>query len=196
MKQHQNLVLASASPRRKQLLESMGIKLEVVPSQVAELGYGGDPMVLPLRIALQKLKAVRASMGAQLKGAILAADTIVAMDGDVFGKPDNPDQARAILKRLSGKIHQVVTGFRIETAQGDYIEEAISTNVTMMELSPTLIDWYVESGEPMDKAGAYGIQGLAGAFVSSIHGSYTNVVGLPMSDVLKALVDLDIIEHP
>jgi len=193
LKQLEKLTLASASPRRKELLEGIGLKIDVKPSDIAEVGYGGIPEKVPSRIVTQKMKSAKAQIGMSLDGFVLAADTIVALEQEVFGKPENIEHARTMLKQLSGKTHQVYTCFRIEGLIGDFVEKTVRTDVNMRILTPEMIEWYVSSREPFDKAGGYAIQGLGGIFVDSIHGSYTNVVGLPMAEVADALVHLKVI---
>jgi septum formation protein len=193
MKQNQPLILASASPRRKELLSGLGITFTVQPSDIAEVGYGGTPDKIPSRIVIQKMKAAKARIGMELDGYILAADTIVALENEVYGKPENADHARTMLKDLSGKTHQVYTCFRIEGLEGDFVEKTVKTDVKMREIPAEMLQWYVSTGEPFDKAGSYAIQGHGSILVESISGSYTNVVGLPMAEVVDALVQLKVI---
>lgn len=193
MKANGRLILASASPRRAELLSLLALAFEVMPSDVAEVGFGGDPALLPLRMTRQKVKAVRARLGASFDGWILGADTVVALGQETFGKPENEADARRMLITLSGRRHRVYTGFRLEVFDGDFHEETVMTEVEMAPMSADDVDWYVASGEPMDKAGAYAIQGKGGSFVKSIAGSYSNVVGLPVHEVLQALRKLEAI---
>lgn len=193
MKQNEKIILASQSPRRKELLEQLGLTLTISPSEIAEVGYGGSPEKIPSRIVIQKMKAAKAKLGADMDGCILAADTIVALDNEVFGKPENKDHAKSILRQLSGKKHAVYTCFRIETVEGDFIERTIMTAVRMRTITDEMLNWYLSTNEPYDKAGAYAIQGYAGVFVESIEGSYSNVVGLPLAEVMDALVNLKIV---
>lgn len=193
MKQNEKMVLASQSPRRKELLESLGLTFTVVPSEIAEVGYGGTPEKIPSRIVTQKIKAVKAKLGMDIGGCLLAADTIVALDTEVFGKPENIEHARTMLKQLSGNTHAVYTCFRIETLEGDFIEKTIKTSVRMRNITDEMLNWYLSTSEPFDKAGAYAIQGRGGMFVESIDGSYSNVVGLPLAEVVDALTQLKII---
>lgn len=193
MKQLEPLILASASPRRKELLEKMGVKITVSPSEIAEVGYDGIPEKIPSRIVLQKMKAAKARIGTNLDGCILAADTIVALGQQVYGKPENNDHARTMLRELSGKTHQVYTCFRIEDLMGDFVEKTVRTDVKMRMITEEMIQWYIDTNEPFDKAGSYAIQGYGSVFVESIHGSYTNVVGLPIPEVVDALLELKVI---
>lgn len=193
MKQLEPIILASASPRRKEMLENLGLKFTVQPSEIVEVGYDGIPEKIPSRIVTQKMKAAKAKVGMKLDGYILAADTIVALEQESFGKPENPDQARAMLNVLSGKIHQVYTCFRVEGLTGDFVEKTVCTHVKMRNITKEHIDWYLSTQEPFDKAGSYAIQGFGALLVESIQGSYTNVVGLPLAEVTDALLELKVI---
>ena len=191
------LVLASASPRRAELLNAAGIEFDVVSAEVDELM---DPEETPdgyvRRVALSKAEVVRAQTG---DCPILAADTVVVVDNEVLGKPADADDARRMLTLLSGRQHAVITAVCLINPPGSTeaghdvngtgfgrVQVAVSrTTVEFAELSQQEIDWYVASGEPMDKAGAYGIQGLASRFVTRIMGSYSNVVGLPIALVYE-----------
>jgi septum formation protein len=200
MKQHQPILLASASPRRKELLEKMGLKISIQPSDIAEVGYGGDPEKIPSRIVTQKMKAAKANYFLATPSGrtgiglyFLAADTIVALGQEVFGKPENTEQGRNMLSQLSGKIHQVFTCFRVEGLEGDFVEKTIRTDVKMRVITDEILQWYLATREPFDKAGSYGIQGYGSMLVESISGSYTNVVGLPMAETIDALIELKVI---
>ena len=194
MKANGRIVLGSSSPRRKELLEQAEIPIEVFSSDIAEVGYGGDPALVPARITVQKVKSVLAQLGPSFDGWVIGADTIVALGQEILGKPSSAEQAKVMLEKLSGKTHKVHTGFRVQCFDGDFLEETVTTDVTFAELSSQDIDRYVETGEPMDKAGAYGIQGKGGMFVRSISGSYSNVVGLPMWEVIEKMRELGAIE--
>ncbi len=175
------LLLASGSPRRKRLLEAACFAVEVRISNADETWPGGSSAEGTVAIAERKLAAV----GEPSKLA-LAADTVVVVDEERLGKPSDADAARAMLRRLSGRQHHVVTGF--VAARGNRRHtEAVATRVWFRHLSGAEISQYVATGEPFDKAGAYAIQGIAGAFIHRIEGSYTNVVGLPVPEVLAAL---------
>jgi septum formation protein len=179
------LVLASASPRRRELVASLGVPFEVVVSDIEETL---DPVPLPeavARLALRKARAVAASRPAAI---VLAADTIVVIDGQALGKPADADEARAMLRTLRGRTHEVMTGVAVvDAATGrDAVDTDIS-RVTMAAFSDAAIDCYVASGEPLDKAGAYAIQGAGGVFVDEVRGSVTNVVGLPLATVVRLL---------
>lgn len=177
------LILASASPRRHELLLRSGISHAVRPSHAPEERLPNeDPIHFVKRVAELKACAVTREPGE----IILAADTVVVLNNRVFGKPTGQDDAVRMLKALSGVAHWVYTGVCI-LAEGAPILDAAATKVCFMELSDGEIESYVRSGEPFDKAGAYAIQGLASKFVGSIEGSYDNVVGLPVSMVYSHL---------
>ncbi len=174
------LVLASASPRRRALLTAAGIAHEVDVADVDERRHDGEsPGDYAQRVALEKAVLVSARRPGEI---VLAADTIVVVDGDVLGKPGDDQEACAMLERLSGRAHDVLTAVALVDGSGR--EVALErTQVWMRGLSPAEVTAYVRSGEPRDKAGAYGIQGLASRFITRIDGSYTNVVGLPVATV-------------
>jgi septum formation protein len=178
------LILASASPRRAELLTAAGIPFEVRPAHIDErLRPGEDARTYASRVAVDKARAVAAQSNGQ---PVLAADTIVVIDGLVLGKPADTADARRMLGLLSGRTHEVLTAVALMSAQAGRGEpvldsEIASTAVQFAALDTAEIDWYVATGEPSDKAGAYAIQGLASRFVTRIEGSYSNVVGLPMA---------------
>lgn len=174
-------VLASASPRRRDLLAQVGLQPQITPSDVDETPHEGElPLDYVARVARDKAMAYP---GAE---AVLAADTVVALDQRCLGKADDQAHARRMLGELSGCTHFVHTAVVLRTGQ-DVLTEVVSTEVRFRELGAEEIARYVDSGEPMDKAGAYGIQGLGGALVASLKGSYTNVVGLPLEETLAML---------
>ena len=178
------LILASASARRRELLTAAGIAFDVAPSAIHEqLEPGELPEAYVARLALSKARAVHAQHPADV---VLGADTVVVVDGAVLEKPASELDARGMLTQLSGRAHDVLTGVAVVSAEGEkgHVER---TRVWFAPLSPNDIDWYVDSGEPMDKAGAYAIQGLASRFVLRIEGSYANVVGLPVAQVMQLL---------
>ena len=172
------LVLASASPRRRELLASLTREFDVVPSDVDETL---EPVALPdavVRLALRKARAVAASRPAAL---VLAADTIVVINGRALGKPADAAEARAMLRTLRARTHEVMTGVvMLDAATGRHAAETVVSRVTMARYSDAAIDAYVAGGEPLDKAGAYAIQGEGGALVAGLEGSRSNVVGLPL----------------
>ena len=178
------LVLASASPRRVELLRAAGFECDVMPSKVDETM---DPEETPdgyvRRVAQQKAEAVAPSVPGR---PILGADTIVVIDNHVLGKPDDEEDARRMLRLLSGRGHVVMTGVCLIPGQEGSARKQIVVARTLVEFAPisdSEIRWYIDSGEPWDKAGAYAVQGLASRFVTRIEGSYSNVVGLPVADV-------------
>lgn len=177
------LVLASASPRRREMLQQLGIRFEVDPANVDEtVARGEKPADYVLRIAQAKAYRVAAKDRSAL---VLAADTIVVLGTEILGKPRDEADAREMLKRLSGQQHVVMTAIAFDGAER--LSLRVDTRVRFRALSDREIAWYVGTGEPLDKAGAYGIQGLAANFVLSVEGSYTNVVGLPLAETVGML---------
>ena len=173
------LVLASASPRRRELLESLDLDFTVRPASVDETANPGErPRDLVRRLAREKAEAA-----ARDGEWVLAADTIVVVDGAILGKPADRDEARNMLERLQGRWHLVLTGTALRPPAGDTLHAVESTRVLFAELTPEQIDWYAATGEPDDKAGAYAVQGLGSLFILEIDGNYSNVVGLPLPTV-------------
>jgi septum formation protein len=184
------LILASASPRRKELLEQINVPFQVSVSEVEEVMEGlTRPEDIVVSLALQKAQDVAQHF---THDVVLGADTIVTYDGLVLGKPKTKEEAYDMLQTLSGHTHEVFTGVAIL-----YNNEQISfferTEVTFYELSNDEIRGYIESGEPMDKAGSYGIQGLGAMFVQKINGDYFSVVGLPVGKVYRELKNIGIV---
>ena len=194
------MVLASASPRRQELLEAAGIEFDVLPSAVKEQQRANETAGrFVRRIATEKALEVLKRMAAQPPRPVLGADTVVVVDGRTLGKPASPSEAARMLRLLAGKQHRVLTGVclaypipstptKAEKLRKDV--RVASTTVRFAPLSEKEIIEYVATGEPMDKAGAYGIQGRASKFVERIDGCYSNVVGLPLSLVYQMLKDL------
>ena len=179
------IVLASASPRRAELLRAAGIAFVARPADVDEALHDGEaPHDYVLRVAEAKARAIHARMPA---ATVLAADTTVVVDHHVLGKPADADDARWMLRLLSGRLHEVITGVVVVAGNRPVDARMASTTVEFATLTDEEIDWYVNSGEPMDKAGAYAIQGLASRFVTRIVGSYSNVVGLPVALVYQMI---------
>lgn len=180
------IVLASASPRRAELLASAGLPFVVVPSRVVEKRFPGEPPeVFVRRLAAAKARDVA---GTRADGFVLGADTDVVLDGEILGQPRDDDDARAMLARLSGRVHDVLTGFEVyDVATGRADGGAVRTRVEFAPLGRAEIDAYVATGEPRGKAGGYAIQGRAAGLIRRIDGSYTNVVGLPLREVLETL---------
>jgi len=177
------LLLASASPRRRELLERVGVTLEVRPADVDESPRAGEaPDAYVARIARAKAQAVPRRPGQW----VLAADTTVTIDGAILGKAMTDEEAAAMLRQLSGRVHQVITGYAIVGDSGGK-EAIVATDVAVVPLDDAMVADYVASGEWRGKAGAYAIQGIGAALVRSVRGSVTNVIGLPLVEVLDAL---------
>ena len=181
------LILASASPRRADLLRAAGIKVDVRPANVDEAVRPGEPPEqYACRLAREKALAISIRSPGRL---ILGADTVVVVNGLILGKPNDADDAIRMLRLLSGRRHDVITGVALvapDGASGPRVDSrAEATAVEFAPLSDSEIEWYVASGEPMDKAGGYAIQGLASRFVTRVEGSYSNVVGLPIALVYE-----------
>ena len=178
------LVLASASPRRLELLSAAGFEVAVDPANVDETRMGDEtPASYVLRLARLKAESVAARHPGQV---VLGADTVVVVGGALLGKPRDADDASAMLRRLSGRAHHVMTGVAV-VAHGQTHAEVETTTVWVSEVSPADVAWYAASGEPLDKAGGYAIQGLASRFIPRIEGSYSNVVGLPVATVFRLM---------
>lgn len=185
------VVLASASPRRRALLEQAGLDFIVCPSKIEEVITKSEPSEIVMALASDKANDVAAS--APDGTVILGADTVVVKNGCILGKPKDDSDAKRMLSMLSGKTHQVYTGVcMIAKNDGNYHTVTFfdKTDVKMYDLSEQQIDWYIASKEPADKAGAYGIQGLGAVFIEAIHGDYNNVVGLPLAKVWQSLYHL------
>jgi septum formation protein len=182
------IVLASASPRRLELLRSLGLEVQVRPSAYQE---PDDPAATPLELAVRhahaKLVDVCEHSAAPAAEVIVAADTVVDLDGVALNKPKSASDAERMLRSLSGRDHLVHTAFALSAPGRPYIEEHASTRVRFFDLTDDEIACYVATGEPMDKAGAYGIQGAAAALVASIDGDYFSVMGFPLARFVRAL---------
>lgn len=184
-----SFILASGSPRRRDLLTRMGFEFDVIPADVDEASIaGGDPAERAVAGARLKARTVAVVYPDRL---VLGADTIVVLGQKILGKPGSVDEARWMLSVLTGRVHRVITGFAIihNDRLIDHADFA-STRVKIKAMTDVEIRRYVLTGEPMDKAGAYAIQGLGAGLVEWIHGSYTNVVGLPLAQVVDRLVRL------
>ena len=182
------LILASISPRRKELLESVGFKFNLKKPNFDEDTIDASKMKVDeyvLHLAESKSKSVFSNYPNDI---VIAADTIVVLGHDIIGKPKDEADAMNILRRLSGKTHQVYTGYAV-IRKGDCKTEVSfeKTHVTFREISDSEIRFYVKTGEPMDKAGSYGVQGIGGALVTGINGDYNNVVGLPVCSLVQTL---------
>jgi len=185
---HGRIVLASASPRRLELLRSLGLEVEVLPSGYHEPEMPG---LLPAKLASShaaaKLESAIALLGERYDVPVLAADTVVDRDGAALGKPRNAAEAAGMLERLSGREHLVHTAFALGVPGHPRHVECATTRVWFYRLEPSEVAEYVATGEPMDKAGAYGIQGRAAALVERIDGDFYTVMGLPLSRVVRAM---------
>jgi septum formation protein len=183
------LILASASPRRRELLERAAVAFEVRPANVPEQRLPGEePARFAGRLALAKARAVAQAAGAEPPRLVLGADTIVVVDGDVLGKPADAEHAVALLSRLVGRSHRVITAVAVVESAGRHARHAlVESTVTMRPASAEEVRAYVASGEPLDKAGAYAVQGAGRRFVEKIEGSESNVIGLPLEETLALL---------
>jgi nucleoside triphosphate pyrophosphatase len=183
------LILASKSPRRYELLKQMGLDFEVIPSGVAEDFFDTEsPREHVLRLAEAKAREVASKYPDRW---IIAADTIVYINGSILGKPKSREEAVDMLRCLSGQEHRVLTGFSVcRSEKGENDKEAVQTVVKMKPLTSSEMTWYVQTGEPFDKAGGYAIQGIGSFMIESIRGSYTNVVGLPLCELIQMLTHL------
>jgi septum formation protein len=182
-------ILASISPRRQELLSSVGLKFKIIPAHINEEYLQGEsPREHVRRLSKDKAMAIAKKNPSAL---VLGADTIVVIDGLILGKPKNKKHARDMLGRLSGREHQVFTGFTIAQDAGKvYKTKVIRSAVRFKKISSEEMKWYINSDEPYDKAGGYAVQGKGASFIKSIRGSYTNVIGLPLCEVLEELKSL------
>jgi septum formation protein len=186
------LILASASPRRKELLEQVRIPFRIIQSDIDENGENGKPHEICARLAEKKALSIYIS---STKNWILGADTIVVKDEIIMGKPENAEDAANMLMRLSDGDHEVITGYSIIDPDGGIeITDHVTTTVTFKRLTPEEIDAYIKTKEPFGKAGAYAIQEVGAFMIKGINGSYSNVVGLPLFEVIDSLVKLKAIE--
>lgn len=202
--------LASASPRRRDLLNDLGLQFEVVLSRSPEQAHpqrirNNKDLAIVMEIAEGKLRGAwetissqKAEADSRQNGLILAADTLVFLGDEVLGKPKNAAEAKRTLNKLSGKEHTVATGISLAAIWNGELGEPenrmVTTTVSFLELSSADIEWYVKTGEPMDKAGAYGAQGIGAALLRGIQGSYTNVVGLPLAETVALISEVS--GHP
>ncbi len=181
------LVLASGSPRRRELLSSLGLACTVRPVDLDETPHPGETAKdLVRRLARSKARAL-----AEPGELVLAADTVVVLDGDILGKPRDAADAAAVLARLAGREHTVATG--VALFEPGASREAVTVEICRVQMTPMNgreIGWYVATGEPLDKAGSYAIQGRGALFVEAVHGNYTNVVGLPLPATRRLFTEL------
>ena len=179
------VVLASRSPRRVELLQQLVPDFTVVPADIDETPHAHeDPVSYVKRLALEKARAVYTVCGAH--AIVVGADTTVDLDGHIFGQPADDDDAREMLRRLSGTTHQVHTGVAVVSAKGEAVE-VVSSSVTFLDLRPETLEWYIGTGESAGKAGSYAIQGHGSALVASSSGSMTNIIGLPLEETARLL---------
>ena len=185
-KKHGDFILGSASPRRRELLRQVGLSFKVVPSRLQEVNQSGmEPHAHTIYYAEEKAREVAQRYKQEW---VLAADTIVVIDEEILGKPADFKGAAAMLSRLSGRSHRVITGICLVHGEAGVGEsDWVETRVFMRALRTEDIEGYIKTGEPMDKAGAYGIQGIGGCLISRIEGSYSNVVGLPLYETVELL---------
>ena len=190
---HGTIILASASPRRTELMALAGIQFSVVPADICEDVLPGEtPADHVIRLSREKADAVAATIDGRF---FIGADTIVVLDGAILGKPVDAADAMRMLSGLSGRDHEVITGFTVfDRISGVHISRSVCTEVTFKKLEEKEITAYIATGCPMDKAGAYAIQGGAVHFVRSINGSYTNVIGLPMTELYEVLQTMQAVE--
>lgn len=185
------LILASGSPRRKELLEKAGLQFEIVKSDYEEdMTLDLPPHELVEHLSLGKALDVAKKFN---DAVVISADTIVVLDGEILGKPHTPENATEMLKKLNGKKHSVFTGFTIiDIENNKTVTRSVETFVFFKNNAEAEIDAYVETGEPLDKAGAYAIQGLGGRLIERIEGSLSNVIGLPVEELMGKLKELGI----
>ncbi len=188
------LILASSSPRRKELLGRLGIEFEVIPSFIDEVHHAGEsPEDFALRVSSDKALHVAACLNGDY--VVVGADTIVVINGEILGKPRDAEEAKSMLEKISGRDHRVITGFSIVKPKDQILHrEYVESRVKIKTLAPWEIEGYIKTLEPMDKAGAYGAQGIGAFMIEQIQGSYTNVVGLPLSQMVDVLTGLGILK--
>ncbi len=183
------LILASASPRRRDLLQTLGLTFDVIPADIDETPHADEtPDALVSRLSTAKAAVIAAEHPDAL---VIAADTVVTLDKGVLGKPVDREEKQAFIERLAGRTHRVYTGHAVQRGE-EVAARVVSTEVTFRNLEDREIDWYVSTGEGMDKAGGYAIQGYGAALIREIHGCYFNVVGLSVANLLELTKKLDV----
>ncbi|OGI00038.1 MAG: septum formation protein Maf [Candidatus Melainabacteria bacterium GWF2_32_7] len=189
---NKKIILASASPRRKELLANLGLKFEVIPSEIEEIIEGKVfSCQLIEQLALDKVMDVKEKVN--YPAIIIGSDTVVVIDNKILGKPKDKQDAFNMLKMLSGNTHEVISAIAItDTETGKTLANSVTSKVTFKELSNSEINNYIATGEPMDKAGAYAIQGIASIFIKSISGCYTNIVGISTYKLVEMLKEFEI----
>ncbi|HVT00837.1 MAG TPA: Maf family protein [Patescibacteria group bacterium] len=185
------IILASSSPRRRELMKFLGIPFDVVSSDFDETRIPDtDYKHFVETLSFEKVKVVAASFDDAI---IVGADTVVVMDGKVLGKPKDKRDAKKKLKLLSGTKHLIITGYTIfDTKSGRVVNSSVESSVKLKDLTNEEIEAYIATGEPMDKAGGYAVQGIGGLFVEKVDGDYFNIVGLPLKDIRRHLADFGI----
>lgn len=181
------IILASASPRRRELLRQIGLEFDVIPSKAEEKAAGQLPSEVVEGLALQKAEDVAAAVE---EGIVIGSDTIVWQDGHIMGKPEDREDARQMLRQIQGSTHSVYTGVAVLVKEGADVKRHVFSCETKVHVYPMTeqdTEKYLDTGEPMDKAGSYGIQGAFAAWVKSIEGDYNNVVGLPVAALYQVL---------
>jgi septum formation protein len=191
-KKKYSLILGSQSPRRKELLSWLNLPFTILTADLAEISNESKPADVAVDLASQKARAVFEKLGGTTSSFIISSDTIVVLDGKIYGKPQDKIEARQILSELSDRTHQVITGVSFlfnDLSTGKTREHLFydSTEVTFNEITADLMDQYIATGDSLDKAGAYGIQGPSLTFISKVNGSYSNVVGFPLDKIVNEL---------
>jgi septum formation protein len=184
-----SLILASASPRRQELLQAVGLKFKIIPAHINEIYFAGEsPRQHVTRLSSDKAMVIARQYP---ESWVLGADTIVVINGLILGKPKNQTQARKMLRTLSGHEHKVFTGFTIAHVAAEVCQtNVVQSAVRFKTINLKEIEWYIACDEPYDKAGGYAVQGKGAYFIQSIRGSYTNVIGLPLCEALEELKKL------
>ena len=189
------LILASASPRRSELLKLMGLDFEILPSGIDETAREGETPGEHVR-RLSAAKALALSHRYP-EAWVIGADTIVVIDNEFLGKPSTPGEAQAILTKLSGREHRVYTGVAVTRRRDDvFFSDVVASDVLFKDIPAEEINWYIGNAEPYDKAGGYALQGRGAFFIKEIHGSYTNVIGLPLCETVDMLKRAGAIKFP
>jgi septum formation protein len=190
------LILASASPRRMELLRQVGLAFTSIPSRIEErIRAGEDFRHYTERISLEKALSVAEGLPQSNGSWVIAADTIVVIDSEILGKPRGAEEARRMLERLSGREHQVITGFSVVMVKSrDFTQQSVESWVKLKRLTSEEIEGYLKTREPFDKAGGYAVQGIGSFMVERINGSYTNVVGLPICELIQVLREVRAID--
>jgi septum formation protein len=193
------LVLGSASPRRRDILAGLGIPLHVAPANVPETELPGEaPLAYVERVVLDKLRGTTRALPSGVGSAVLVADTIVVIDGEILGKPSDTTDAQRLLAKLAGRTHRVYTRYVVARAGAPnepVAARTVESAVTLRRASHAELEGYARTGEGLDKAGAYAIQGVGAFLVERIEGSYTNVVGLPACEVVQDLLAAGLLER-